>query len=182
MEQNGYIRVVVPLYVVPNRSGTRDTNKKCNSTNLRVSAVSRQELQVLQHCETVMRARGFFRNFHPRQRSLRPRFSSFGTRLTLTRTGQPLGRARLSVTTTDRTPVRHFATNTFQELPAEANIEEELKPGYRQEDFYPVKLGEVFNVRYQVVAKLGCGVGSTAWLCRHLKYSTPFCATKTTRV
>jgi hypothetical protein len=49
-------------------------------------------------------------------------------------------------------------------------MEEELVPGYRPSDFYPVKLGEVFNDRYQVITKLGCGVGSTAWLCRDLRY------------
>lgn len=68
-----------------------------------------------------------------------------------------------------RTPARHLATSHFQELPFEAKIEEELAPGYRPDDFYPVRLGEVFNARYQVVAKLGCGVASTAWLCRDLQ-------------
>lgn len=59
-------------------------------------------------------------------------------------------------------PARPVATSRFQELPAEAEIEEELVPGYHPDDVYPVKLGEVFNTRYQVVAKLGCGIGSTA--------------------
>ena len=70
-------------------------------------------------------------------------------------------------------PVRYIATGCFQELPIEAQIEEELVPGYQPEDFYPVKLGEMFESRYQVVAKLGCGVGSTAWLCRDQGYDAP---------
>jgi hypothetical protein len=35
-----------------------------------------------------------------------------------------------------------------------------------------VHLGEVFQSRYQVVAKLGFGVYSTVWLCRDLQLST----------
>lgn len=82
---------------------------------------------------------------------------------------------RLSMKMATHTPMRHLATTQFQELPAEAMVEEESVPGYRPSDFYPVKLGEVFNRRYQVVTKLGCGVGSTAWLCRDLQYDwSPF--------
>ncbi|QSS60263.1 protein kinase [Histoplasma capsulatum] len=47
--------------------------------------------------------------------------------------------------------------------------EEEL-PDYHSEDFYPVRLGDVFKSRYQVIAKLGFGVGSSIWLCRDLKF------------
>jgi hypothetical protein len=55
-------------------------------------------------------------------------------------------------------------------LPAHEKIEEESVPGYKAESFYPVTLGEVFNSRYQVLAKLGFGTASTAWLCRDLAY------------
>ena len=48
-------------------------------------------------------------------------------------------------------------------------VEEEL-PDYRANWFYPVRLSEVFQVRYQVLAKLGFGVSSTIWLARNLKY------------
>lgn len=121
-----------------------------------------------------MRARGLIRHFRSRQLPLRSRLSSLGARIILTRPSQPHRRTRLFSTTADCTSVRHFAARSFQELPAEAKIEEELIPGYRQEDFYPVELGEVFNARYQVVAKLGCGIGSTAWLCRDLRYDGLF--------
>ncbi|EXJ86262.1 hypothetical protein A1O1_06632 [Capronia coronata CBS 617.96] len=35
--------------------------------------------------------------------------------------------------------------------------------------FYPVRLGDVFQSGYQVVAKLGFGTASTVWLCRDLR-------------
>lgn len=43
-------------------------------------------------------------------------------------------------------------------------------PDYKAERFYPVRLGEVFNSRYQVVAKLGFSTASTICLCRDLEY------------
>lgn len=36
--------------------------------------------------------------------------------------------------------------------------------------FYPVTIGEVFEERYRVVAKLGWGAHSTIWLCHDLQY------------
>lgn len=51
-----------------------------------------------------------------------------------------------------------------------AKIEEEKVPNYKPERFYPVRLGEVFDSRYQVVAKLGFGTASTVWFCRDLRY------------
>ncbi|UNI24803.1 hypothetical protein JDV02_010525 [Purpureocillium takamizusanense] len=43
-------------------------------------------------------------------------------------------------------------------------------PEYRPEHFYPVRLGEVFNDRFQTVAKLGYGSSSTIWLARDLQH------------
>ena len=40
------------------------------------------------------------------------------------------------------------------------------KPGL----FYPVRIGEVFKSRYQVLGKIGYGSRSTAWLCRDLTW------------
>jgi serine/threonine-protein kinase SRPK3 len=45
-------------------------------------------------------------------------------------------------------------------------------PEYKPENFYPVRLGEVFNNRFQTVAKLGYGSSSTIWLARDLQYVT----------
>ncbi|RMZ79960.1 hypothetical protein DV738_g3025, partial [Chaetothyriales sp. CBS 135597] len=47
-------------------------------------------------------------------------------------------------------------------------VEEETLPFYRREDYYPMRIGEVLQDRYQVVAKLGYGTGSTVWLSRDL--------------
>ncbi|EEH05718.1 protein kinase [Histoplasma capsulatum G186AR] len=43
-------------------------------------------------------------------------------------------------------------------------IEEETLPFYHQKHYYPVKIGQVFNSRYRVIAKLGYGAYSTVWL------------------
>ncbi|KAK7431825.1 hypothetical protein QQZ08_001766 [Neonectria magnoliae] len=59
-----------------------------------------------------------------------------------------------------------------QQPPAPDLTEEEELPTYEARDFYPVKLGEVFQDKYQVVAKLGFGTGSTVWLCRDLQLSS----------
>lgn len=40
---------------------------------------------------------------------------------------------------------------------------------YHPDHFYPVRLGEVFNDRFQTVAKLGYGSSSTVWLARDLE-------------
>lgn len=58
----------------------------------------------------------------------------------------------------------------FEVLPLHEKIEEERIPDYKAERFYPVRLGDVFESRYQVVAKLGFGTTSTVWLCRDLRY------------
>jgi len=47
-------------------------------------------------------------------------------------------------------------------------IEEETTPCYDPKRFYPTRLGEVLNDRYQVATKLGYGTSSTLWLARDL--------------
>ena len=49
-------------------------------------------------------------------------------------------------------------------------IEEDTLTWYKPHYFYPVKVGEVFKSRYEVLGKLGHGAYSTTWLCRDLKY------------
>ncbi|QVM13755.1 hypothetical protein D8B26_008386 [Coccidioides posadasii str. Silveira] len=49
-----------------------------------------------------------------------------------------------------------------------SKIEEETIPGYVAARYYPVRIGEVFNERYQVVGKLGYGATSTVWLARDM--------------
>ncbi|KAI8725617.1 Protein kinase domain-containing protein [Fusarium sp. LHS14.1] len=47
-------------------------------------------------------------------------------------------------------------------------IEEEKTPNYDADRFYPVRLGQVLNNRYQIATKLGYGANSTVWLARDL--------------
>jgi hypothetical protein len=67
---------------------------------------------------------------------------------------------------------RAFPTDGFRLLPVDRWFEEEGLLGYNADRYYPVHLGEVFQLKYQVVAKLGFGVYSTVWLCRDLQLST----------
>lgn len=53
-------------------------------------------------------------------------------------------------------------------LPLNLPIEEEKKQNYDPKQFYPVKLGEIFHDRYQIVVKVGFGGHSTVWLARNL--------------
>ena len=54
-------------------------------------------------------------------------------------------------------------------IPAETAVEEETLPFYQSEQYFPVKLRDIYQSRYQVVGKLGYGVHSTVWLCRDLE-------------
>lgn len=46
-------------------------------------------------------------------------------------------------------------------------LEEEKLDWYEHAQFYPVRIGEIFSSKYQVVGKLGYGAHSTTWLCRN---------------
>lgn len=63
---------------------------------------------------------------------------------------------------------RPFSTAEFPVLDPSQPIEEEIWPWYDPKDYYPVRIGDVFQSRYQVTGKLGYGGYSTAWLCRDL--------------
>lgn len=63
----------------------------------------------------------------------------------------------------------------FTTINADQLVEEEELPDYQADRFYPVQLGNIFQNRYQVVAKLGFGSSSTSWLARDLKCVLPFC-------
>ncbi|PYI02369.1 kinase-like protein [Aspergillus sclerotiicarbonarius CBS 121057] len=66
-------------------------------------------------------------------------------------------------------PVREFSQSNFPLLDAAEKLEEETLSWYSPSDFYAVKIGEVFQSRYQVIGKLGYGGYSTVWLCRDLQ-------------
>jgi hypothetical protein len=61
----------------------------------------------------------------------------------------------------------------FPLLPIHVRFEEERLPSYKAEEFFPVRLGDIYRSRYRVVAKLGFGTASTVWLCRDLRLSEP---------
>lgn len=63
---------------------------------------------------------------------------------------------------------RVFPTSGFELLEPSSKIEEETLPTYSPEKYYPVQQGEIFNDRYQALAKLGYGVTSTVWFARDL--------------
>ncbi|RDX56480.1 kinase-like protein [Lentinus brumalis] len=63
---------------------------------------------------------------------------------------------------------RPFSTAEFPVLDPSQPIEEERWPWYDPKDYYPVRIGDVFQSRYQVTGKLGYGGYSTVWLCRDL--------------
>ena len=63
---------------------------------------------------------------------------------------------------------RTFPTSGFDVVDASEEVEEETLPGYCPKKYYPVRLGEIFEQRYQVVGKLGYGTTSTVWLAHDL--------------
>lgn len=68
-----------------------------------------------------------------------------------------------------RSVPRRFPAAGFDIIGKDQLVEEETMPEYRPDHFYPVRLGEVFNDRFQTVAKLGYGSSSTIWLARDLQ-------------
>lgn len=50
-------------------------------------------------------------------------------------------------------------------------VEEEKTPDYHPDRFYPARLGQILNQRYQLATKLGFGANSTVWLARDLHRS-----------
>lgn len=65
-------------------------------------------------------------------------------------------------------PVRQFSQPALF-LNPDDKLEEEKLPWYSEDHLYPVKIGDVFRSRYQVIGKLGYGGYSTVWLGRDLQ-------------
>jgi hypothetical protein len=70
---------------------------------------------------------------------------------------QPPLTVRAFATTMPTCRILTFPSDRFEKLPLDHKhkVEEETVPQYKVEKFYPVRLGEVFRSKYQVVAKLG---------------------------
>lgn len=62
-----------------------------------------------------------------------------------------------------------FAKSNFTRIPTTKKIEEEAMPGYVAKRYYPARIGEIFEDRYQVIGKLGYGATSTVWLARDMQ-------------
>lgn len=57
-----------------------------------------------------------------------------------------------------------FSNSNFTTLPSDQKIEEEAHGSILKGRYYPVRIGDVVGEKYQVLGKLGYGVGSTVWL------------------
>ena len=66
-------------------------------------------------------------------------------------------------------PIRFTNTN-YEIVDASEKLEEETYSDYQTGKYCPVRIGDVFASKYQVVGKLGYGVSSTVWLARNLEY------------
>ncbi|PIG85343.1 serine/threonine protein kinase [Aspergillus arachidicola] len=80
----------------------------------------------------------------------------------------PIYPVRQSIFGPPPSPARKFSQAGIL-LDPNDKLEEEQLPGYSPDDFYPVKIGDVFRSRYQVAGKLAFGGHSTVWLCRDLE-------------
>ncbi|KAL5332951.1 kinase-like domain-containing protein [Aspergillus crustosus] len=64
----------------------------------------------------------------------------------------------------------NFSNSTFARIPVSQKIEEETLPDYVASRYYPARIGEIFQDRYQIVGKLGFGASSTVWLARDMNH------------
>jgi len=72
-------------------------------------------------------------------------------------------------------PPRTFPSSGFSLVPISEKIEEEEFEWYSPSTFYPVRIGQLFQSRYQALSKLGYGSSATVWLCRDLVYVVILC-------
>ncbi|KAF5322660.1 hypothetical protein D9619_001284 [Psilocybe cf. subviscida] len=65
-------------------------------------------------------------------------------------------------------PPRMLPCSGFTQISLSEKIEEETYPWYSPSVFYPLRLGDLLESRYQALSKLGHGSSATVWLCRDL--------------
>ncbi|ATY59030.1 serine threonine [Cordyceps militaris] len=65
-------------------------------------------------------------------------------------------------------PLRSLPTAECEVFGSEVLLDEETFSWYNPENWYSVRIGEVFRSRYQVLLKLGFGSVSTVWLCPYI--------------
>ncbi len=78
---------------------------------------------------------------------------------------RPAAKLRTGSDSTRQSAIKSVFSNSLTCDP----IEEQILPQYNPQYYYPVRLGEIFNHRYQVLLKLGYGTGSTVWLARDIQ-------------
>ena len=61
-----------------------------------------------------------------------------------------------------------FPKTGFPIIPDSAVLEEEQFEEFKTGQYYPTKIGDVYDSKYQVLGKLGFGTTSTVWLARNL--------------
>lgn len=66
-------------------------------------------------------------------------------------------------------PFRNVRSSGFLAFDHTKKIEEERMPAYDRDLYYPIRIGVVFQSRYQIISKLGFGANSTVWLCRDVQ-------------
>lgn len=64
----------------------------------------------------------------------------------------------------------NLSSSNFPRVNPAQKIEEETIPEYVASRYYPVRLGEILQDRYQIIGKLGYGMTSTVWLARDLRF------------
>lgn len=63
-----------------------------------------------------------------------------------------------------------FPTAGFEVFSDSVILEDEQFDDFKTGQYYPVKIGDVYDEKYQVLGKLGFGTTSTVWLARNLMY------------
>lgn len=64
---------------------------------------------------------------------------------------------------------RALSTKVAATLSINDPIEEETMPRYCPRRYYPVHIGQTFDNRFLIIAKLGYGTSSTVWLARDIQ-------------
>lgn len=62
-----------------------------------------------------------------------------------------------------------FNNSNFRTLPSDQMIEEEAHDAISKSRYYPMRVGDIIENKYQVVGKLGYGLGSTVWLANEFR-------------
>ena len=65
-------------------------------------------------------------------------------------------------------PPLHFPTTGFDAFTDRFIVEKEQFDGFKTGQYYPVKVGDVYEGKYQVLSKLYFGTTSTVWLACNL--------------